>query len=139
MWITGIDVPTCSTVYLDKLMKKHTLMQTIAHANRRAPGKEVGVIVDYVGVFSNLQRALAIYASPKAGGAPIRDKEGLVEELRDKLAEAAAFCADQRAKLIGDAGEALIAPDERRRRYLRHADAVVTAYKALPMTTPLRF
>ena len=60
MWITGFDVPTCSTVYLDKPMKNHTLMQTIARANRRAPAKTAGVIVDYVGVFHNLQKALAI-------------------------------------------------------------------------------
>ena len=63
MWITGFDVPTCSTIYLDKPMKNHTLMQTIARANRRAPGKSAGVIVDYVGVFQNLQKALAIYAA----------------------------------------------------------------------------
>jgi type I restriction enzyme R subunit len=56
MWITGFDVPACSTIYLDKPMKNHTLMQTIARANRRAPGKTAGVIVDYVGVFQNLQK-----------------------------------------------------------------------------------
>jgi type I restriction enzyme R subunit len=46
LWITGVDVPTCSTVYLDKPMKNHTLMQTIARASRRAPRKTVGVVVD---------------------------------------------------------------------------------------------
>ena len=51
MWITGFDVPSCSTIYLDKPMKNHTLMQTIARANRNFPGKEAGFIVDYVGVF----------------------------------------------------------------------------------------
>jgi type I restriction enzyme R subunit len=56
MRITGFDVPTCSTVYLDRPMKNHTLMQTIA--NRRAPGKQAGVIADYVGIFANLQDAL---------------------------------------------------------------------------------
>ena len=67
MWITGFDVPTCSTIYLDKPMKNHTLMQTIARANRHAPGKEAGMIVDYVGVFQNLQKALAIYAATRGG------------------------------------------------------------------------
>src|SRR5215204_646744 len=70
MWITGFDVPTCSTMYLDKPMKNHTLMQTIARANRRAPGKNAGVIVDYVGVFQNLQRALAVYAATPGGDTP---------------------------------------------------------------------
>ena len=57
MWITGFDVPTCSTIYLDKPMRAHTLMQTIARANRVAPGKESGLIVDYVGIFRALQNA----------------------------------------------------------------------------------
>ncbi|UWU94158.1 UvrB domain 3-containing protein [Bradyrhizobium sp. CB1015] len=74
MWITGFDVPTCSTVYLDKPMKNHTLMQTIARANRRAPGKNAGVIVDYVGVFQNLQKALAIYAAKGNANTPSRTR-----------------------------------------------------------------
>ncbi len=146
MWITGFDVPTCSTVYLDKPMKNHTLMQTIARANRRAPGKAAGVVVDYVGVFQNLQNALAIYAATgKGGDKPIESKDGLVQELNEALADVRAFCAAvnvdvdaittaqklQRLKLIGDAVEALIAPDERRRDFLRRAAATGRAYKAL--------
>src|SRR5258707_6188695 len=129
MWITGFDVPTCSTMYLDKPMKNHTLMQTIARANRRAPGKAAGVIVDYVGVFQNLQKALAIYAATRGGDTPIHNKDGLVEVLEKALAEAWSFCSAagvdldaigatqklERLKLIGDAVETLIAPDERRR------------------------
>ena len=146
MWITGFDVPTCSTVYLDKPMKNHTLMQTIARANRRAPGKAAGVVVDYVGVFQNLQKALAIYAATgQCGDKPIQSKDGLVQELNEALADVRAFCAGvgvgvdaittaqklQRLKLIGDAVEALIAPDERRRDFLRRASAVGRVYKAL--------
>lgn len=145
MWITGFDVPTCSTVYIDKPMKNHTLMQTIARANRRAPGKEAGVVVDYVGVFQNLQKALAIYAAPQGDDTPIRDKAGLVEELEEALVIAKAFCRDAgvdidaiaateklaRLKLIGNAVETLIAPDERRRSYMRLAGATARAYKAL--------
>ena len=69
MWITGFDVPTCSTVYIDKPMKNHTLMQTIARANRVAPGKQAGLIVDYVGVFRNLQGG----AGDLRAAAPRRD------------------------------------------------------------------
>src|SRR5262249_25812638 len=122
MWMTGFDVPTCSTMYLDKPMKNHTLMQTIARANRRAPGKTSGLIVDYVGVFQNLQKALAIYASKEtAGAAPIQDKDKLIAELEEALAEARKFCkavgvdvdaifrAEKLARLtlIGQAVEAL--------------------------------
>ena len=63
MWMTGFDVPSCSTIYLDKPMRNHTLMQTIARANRVFPDKNNGLIVDYVGVFRDLQKALAIYGS----------------------------------------------------------------------------
>ena len=121
-------------------------MQTIARANRRSPGKQAGVIVDYVGIFANLQDALAIYATPKGEvDKPIRDKGALVEQLEEALAEAETFCislgvdlsailtADKllRAKRIGDAQETLISPDERRRDFLRRADAAIRAYKAL--------
>ncbi len=145
MWITGFDVPTCSTVYLDKPMKNHTLMQTIARANRRAPGKTAGVIVDYIGVFQNLQKALAIYAASGSKSTPIRDKGELVSELEKALTEARTYCDAagveldaisamkglERTKLIGQAVEALIAPDERRRGFFRVVSATVRAYKAL--------
>ena len=61
-WLTGFDVPSCSTIYLDKPMRNHTLMQTIARANRVFPGKHSGLIVDYANVFTSLEKALAIYA-----------------------------------------------------------------------------
>ena len=63
MWLTGFDVPSCSTLYLDKPMRNHTLMQTIARANRVYRDKVSGLIVDYVGVFRNLEKALAIYGA----------------------------------------------------------------------------
>src|SRR5437588_5840670 len=82
MWITGFDVPSCSTIYLDKPMKNHTLMQTIARANRVFRDKLNGLIVDYVGVFRNLQKALAIYGAAQDGDGPgdipIHDKSELV-------------------------------------------------------------
>ena len=63
MWLTGFDAPSVSTLYLDKPMKGHTLMQTIARANRVFPNKECGIIVDYINVFRYLQKALVDYAS----------------------------------------------------------------------------
>jgi hypothetical protein len=67
MWLTGFDAPSCSTVYLDKPMRNHMLMQTIARANRVFPGKHSGVIVDYANVFASLEKALAIYGAGKGG------------------------------------------------------------------------
>jgi type I restriction enzyme R subunit len=70
MWITGFDVPTLSTLYLDKPLKSHTLMQAIARANRISEGKNNGLIVDYIETYTALLDALAIYG---AGG---EDGEG---------------------------------------------------------------
>lgn len=135
MWITGFDVPTCSTVYLDKPMKNHTLMQTIARANRVAPGKQAGLIVDYVGVFRNLKEALAIYAQPRPGVTtdPIEGKEELIEALRAALAQALAFAAArevrpaevlrvsgfERQAALQQAAERLLGTDEEKRAFLR--------------------
>ena len=86
MWMTGFDAPACSTIYLDKPMRNHTLMQTIARANRVFGDKVNGLIVDYIGVFRNLQRALAIYGSAAGGGVapgdlPVQAKAALVAQL----------------------------------------------------------
>src|SRR5262249_35020408 len=62
MWLTGFDVECLSTLYIDKPMKAHTLMQAIPRANRVYPGKDCGVIVDYNGVLRSLREALAQYA-----------------------------------------------------------------------------
>ena len=100
MWITGFDVPTCSTIYLDKPMRNHTLMQTIARANRTAEGKKAGLIVDYVGIFRKLQEALEIYATPKTDGKqPIEDKAELIKELHKALDDAEKFVKAQGADL----------------------------------------
>lgn len=95
MWMTGFDAPSCSTIYLDRPMRNHTLMQTIARANRVFPEKENGLIVDYIGVFRHLERALAIYgaASADAGvDSPIQDKSELVVELAKAVAAVAELC-----------------------------------------------
>ena len=92
MWLTGFDAPSCSTIYLDKPMRNHTLMQTIARANRVFPGKHSGLIVDYANVFASLEKALAIYGKGRGGETPVRDKKALVEELRQAVADATAFC-----------------------------------------------
>jgi type I restriction enzyme, R subunit len=147
MWITGFDVPSCSTIYLDKPMRNHSLMQTIARANRVAPGKAAGLIVDYVGVFRSLQKALAIYATPTAGGdnEPIKDKAALVAYLKQAQAEADAYCVARgitltdieaaggfvRIKLLEDAVEALIGTDDEKKNFLQLASQVAKLYKAI--------
>jgi type I restriction enzyme R subunit len=80
MWLTGFDVEPLATLYLDKPMKAHTLMQAIARANRIYPGKECGVIVDYSGMLKSLRQALADYAlgDDDAGGAERRRRRAAI-------------------------------------------------------------
>jgi type I restriction enzyme, R subunit len=153
MWITGFDVPTCSTIYLDKPMRGHTLMQTIARANRVAPGKESGLIVDYVGIFRRLEQALAIYGPGREANAgengsgenalPIESKDKQVDRLRVALGEIQEFCASlginiqtilsaqgmERERLKYDAVDALVARDDIRRKYLVMSSQVVRLHK----------
>lgn len=96
MWMTGFDAPSCSTVYLDRPMRNHTLMQTIARANRVFPEKENGLIVDYIGVFRDIERALAIYGAATVGAeidSPIAEKRELLAALADALAACRDLCA----------------------------------------------
>ena len=67
MWLTGFDVPCLTTLYLDKPLKAHTLMQAIARANRVNEGKNNGLIVDYCGILKHLRKALATFAGTQSG------------------------------------------------------------------------
>jgi type I restriction enzyme R subunit len=95
MWLTGFDVPSLSTLYLDKPLKAHTLMQAIARANRVSEGKNNGLIVDYCGILKNLRKALATFAGTgddgHGGGGGETDPARPEEELLVDLAEAIAF------------------------------------------------
>ncbi len=87
MWITGFDAQSVSTMYLDKPMRGHTLMQTIARANRVFAGKTNGLIVDYIGVFRDLQKALSIYGEGTGGDMPVKDKQELINEINVVFAD----------------------------------------------------
>ncbi len=88
MWLTGFDVKNLSTLYLDKPMKGHTLMQAIARANRVYPEKPCGIIVDYVNVFKYMQRALSQYATGDDGDEyPAKDIDRLVELIDETIEE----------------------------------------------------
>ena len=92
MWLTGFDAPSVSTLYLDKPMKGHTLMQTIARANRVYPNKECGLIIDYLDVFKYLKRALADYASNDGGLVPVRNINNLLNQLYEAIDMTKEFC-----------------------------------------------
>ena len=150
MWLTGFDVECLSTLYVDKPMKAHTLMQAIARANRVYPGKDFGLIVDYNGILRSLREALAQYALGDEGAgeeivAPIEERvvaleSGLTEtekHLRglgfepNRLMGAHGFV---RIAAIADGAEAVInSRDEGRRRFEILARQVFIRFKALIM------
>lgn len=107
MWLTGFDVPNLSTLYLDKPMKDHTLMQAIARANRVFPGKPCGLIVDYVNVFKFMKQALAAYAIGNDGSEfPAKDINELIGYIDNCIVEADQFLLERKidiAKILDGA------------------------------------
>jgi len=152
MWLTGFDVECLSTLYIDKPMKAHTLMQAIARANRRFPGKDFGLIVDYNGMLKSLREALAQYALGDEGGngqeivAPLEER---VIALKDAIEEAERHLLSlgfdamsltgakgfDRIQALADAVEAVYTSDDSKRRFEIMARQVFIRFKGL-LTEP---
>lgn len=154
MWLTGFDVPSLSTLYLDKPLKAHTLMQAIARANRVDEGKNNGMIVDYCGILKHLRAALATFAGTSDGGRsddegggetePARPDSELLADLGEAVALARAFLNERNASLeaiisrtgfdrnaaILAAKEAANENDETRKRFEVMCRAVFKKFKA---------
>ncbi|MDH0176094.1 type I restriction endonuclease subunit R [Aeromonas dhakensis] len=152
MWLTGFDVPTLSTLYLDKPLKAHTLMQAIARANRVAEGKNNGLIVDYCGILKNLRKALATFAGAADEGhgggegenEPAKPNEELLESLNESISFVAEFLRKHDFELnriitemgfaknaaIAQAKEIINQNDETRKRFEVMAREVFNKFKA---------
>ena len=151
MWLTGFDVPSLSTLYLDKPLKAHTLMQAIARANRVNEGKNNGMIVDYCGILKNLRAALATFAGAGDGGRggdggmdPVKPEEELLADLSESIALLRSFLGERNASLddietrtgfernaaILAAKEAANENDETRKRFEVMCRAVFSKFKA---------
>ncbi|UZG56243.1 HsdR family type I site-specific deoxyribonuclease [Rhodococcus opacus] len=148
MWMTGFDAPSVSTIYLDRPMRNHSLMQTIARANRVFPNKENGLIVDYVGVFRNLEKALSIYGSANVDDgvvSPIQDIGALVNALGKVVDIVVSMCSANGVDLVAlrdasgfahialrDAAvEALLIDEATRTEFLSAAREAQQLFKAL--------
>ena len=152
MWMTGFDVPSCSTIYLDKPMRNHTLMQTIARANRVFGEKVNGLIVDYIGVFRDLQRApghlrLGAGGSAGEGEMPVEAKRPWSMSCAQAIQRRAGFpgraqCRPSDAdpsrrwtsavvRLLEDAVDACWSNDEIKREYLSLAGPVDRLFHAI--------
>ena len=150
MWLTGFDVKSLATLYLDKPLKAHTLMQAIARANRVDEGKENGLIVDYCGILKNLRKALATFGghSGKDDSTnevdPVAPERDLLAELDEAIGFIRAFLTERNVRLedvIEKVGfernaaltrvkEAINADDETRKRFEIAARAVFAKFKS---------
>ena len=153
MWMTGFDAPSVSTLYLDKPLQNHTLMQTIARANRVIEGKKNGLVIDYFGVFRNLKIALAAYAEGTKGKLPktedddeypAKEFEELLQLLEQSIDEAKAYCKNLGADIdriltLGEKGfkeielfqeyaNLILAKDEHRKQLGLYVNTIASLY-----------
>jgi type I restriction enzyme R subunit len=153
MWLTGFDAPTVSTMYLDKPMKDHTLMQTIARANRVTSfrindvEKQNGELVDYYNVFRNMKEALKNYARGEEGvdSVPVQEKEVLFQLLEDSIVQGMQFCAERdidlakilklkdvfkNVDLFGKYADKLLTKDEWRKAFAVYENTITSLLEA---------
>ena len=145
MWLTGFDAPCLHTLYVDKMMRDHNLMQAIARVNRVFKDKRGGLVVDYIGIASDLKQAVASYTENGGKGTPVREQEKAVETLLeqcdvvvDMLAGVdwrAYFAADIREKmtLILNVQEHILGLEEGKKRFIT---AVTLLSRAFALCVP---
>jgi type I restriction enzyme R subunit len=150
MWLTGFDAPCLNTMYIDKPMKDHNLMQAIARVNRVFKDKPGGLIVDYIGIATNLKKALGFYAESGGKGVPAETHQKAVEIMLEKLEVvrcilhgfdySAFFSAAVRDKLslILQAEDFILGVDDGKNRYVREVTLLGQAY-ALAKPDPATF
>jgi len=145
MWLTGFDVPCLHTLYIDKPMKGHNLMQAIARVNRVYKDKPGGLVVDYLGIASDLKKALSFYSDSGGKGDPAIAQEKAVQMMLEKLEVVSQmfhkfayedyFEADTRKKLslILAAEEHILGLENGRKRYINEVAALSRAFSiAIP-------
>lgn len=140
MWLTGFDVPSLHTMYIDKPMQGHSLMQAIARVNRVYKDKPGGLIVDYLGIASDLKKALSFYSESGGKGDPTLLQEQAVSLMLEKLEIVSQlfhgfpyedyFAADvgEKLSLILAAEDHILGLEDGRRRYIREVTALSQAF-----------
>lgn len=148
MWLTGFDAPACHTMYVDKPMKGHNLMQAIARVNRVFKNKPGGLVVDYIGIASELKHALKTYTDAKGRGEPTHNAEEAYAILLEKLdiihgmfaktPKSAGFdysdFATDSMKLLVPAANYILGLDDGKKRFL---DTVLAMSKAYSLCSTL--
>jgi len=145
MWLTGFDVPCLHTLYLDKPMKGHNLMQAIARVNRVYKNKPGGLVVDYLGIASDLKEALSFYSESGGKGNPAEAQEQAVAIMHEKLEVVRAMfhgfnyqsyfsaATNQKLSLILSAEEHILNIENGKKRFL---DAVTALSGAFAIAVP---
>jgi type I restriction enzyme R subunit len=140
MWLTGFDAPSMHTLYIDKPMKGHNLMQAIARVNRVYKDKPGGLVVDYLGIASDLKAALSFYSDAGGKGNPAETQEQAVSLMLEKLeivsnmyhgfAYEEYFESDTSKKLsmILAAEEHILSIDDGKKRYINEVTALSQAF-----------
>ena len=148
MWLTGFDVKSLSCLYLDKPLKAHTLMQTIARANRVNEGKSNGLVIDYIGIVKALKKALNDYTQNKDGKTkvdPTVDKEEMIKQISKAIADADQLLSDRdydlleligaegfrKLQLLADGAEAMCSSPEIKKQYETYANEISRLVKYL--------
>lgn len=148
MWLTGFDVKSLSCLYLDKPLKAHTLMQTIARANRVNEGKSNGLVIDYIGIVKALKKALNDYTQNKEGKTkvdPTIDKEEMIKQICKAIADADQLLSDndydllelvgaegfRKLQLLADGAEAMCSSPEVKKQYETYANEIARLVKYL--------
>ncbi len=149
MWLTGFDAPSCHTMYVDKPMRGHNLMQAIARVNRVFKDKPGGLVVDYIGIGNELKQALKIYTDSKGKGAPTLLAEEAFAFLLEKLEVVRAMChgfdySDYKTNatmLLPMAANHILGLDDGKKRFLDAMAAITKAFSlcsTLDEAAPLR-
>jgi len=140
MWLTGFDAPSMHTLYIDKPMKGHNLMQAIARVNRVHGDKPGGLVVDYLGIASDLREALSFYSDAGGKGDPTLMQEQAIELMLEKLEVVSSlyhgfayedyFAADTSKKLalILAAEDHILGLDDGKKRYINEVTALSQAF-----------
>lgn len=145
MWLTGFDIPCLHTMYIDKPMKDHNLMQAIARVNRVFKDKEGGLIVDYIGIADNLKKALSFYTKDGIGSHKILEVDDLIGLLRDKIEIVRDFFMgieidgllnmkeiEQLNLIKKGADHILSGGDENKINFVRETEALIKLFALLP-------
>ncbi len=151
MWLTGFDVPPLHTMYIDKPMKGHGLMQTIARVNRVYKDKPGGLIVDYIGIADELKKALSKYTESGGRGEPVLDKDKAIAVMKEKYeiikgiihkfkyGDLSSMGTKEKSELILSLMDYVIADEDRRKRFLKYSNELSKAFSlAVPSKEALK-